>query len=322
MARTRLKESQREARVHIVAVALRNLQQGNSLSTAEIQMPKGEKLRASMGRELSDTSWQRKLIERLVNRDLAVITDDYKGAPQLVANNVSLLTKVLDDYDNADGLFLASLLFPGEVTVEWPTTGQQLEDAQGQLNANIDSSFSEEAEKHEGATEGLLAFVRNEMSAVAKVTNGNITTVTKLIDRVAELSRSYGDAVENIRTDGSKLTELIRTGYSHLEQKLGSNNRRISDLEKRQEELIKNVQAALNRKEGLPPEVVSVLEGVRSTNKGLTNSLEVLLQFMTKQRKERLEEIASRLKQSQADYNTLESLILEVADDKKDGPTT
>jgi predicted nucleic-acid-binding protein len=313
----KLKESQKAARLELAQNTLGILLRGVALPKhTPTTTPVGSMSKA-MEKEWEDLTWQRRFMARLLEHGLAEMCEfDDKEGMGFRARDFYVLKAIHDEHEEGDGLFLASLLFPDE------TGGVQLPERKDAIDHTLKAADKKLDELYDantpdspgdgGVVDKFIHFVGDELKALAKTVSSSVKALNHISDTNIDLKKTILELLEAFRDKQAEFAEFT----AHIEQKIGGNNRRIDELDKRQAELTKQVQAALAQvgKGEVPEEVVQVIDKNAISMKAFAAGVNNLAGLINRERRDRLVELAERLKQNTEDAAMLHTRILEVTD--------
>jgi len=285
------------------------------------------KLTAALEKELNSKHWQREVLDRLIEHAVLQQTGSRSNVTYAVVNRSKLLELLRDHAEG--GLRLSWFLFPGEVPEAAPEA-PDLEDVLAEPDEpkpTIAMVVRAAQAENQGAVTDGEALIRlvDFMSALDEANSIAIRylqaygkNLLELKDEVAEIKGQGEKAIKEAAT-AARADAIIN--HNHL-------GGRIKALEKTQTELCQMVyaqQAVLKRAAGamektaaiapLVEEFKRVAEESESRTKALQQAVEVLVEELRKERKDKLTGIAARLNAHVAEADSLKEMILEAITD-------
>lgn len=312
----RLSDKHMRARLHVVAAALEYMSGTKALiSRREFFAPPEKGATADVIHVCRSKSWQQPLLDRMVKADL-LATHVKNGQMHYRISDDALVRVILDDHRN-QGLQLTALLFPSEVSYTQPskTTTES-------ANAHAVQSLSTASEP-EDAVERLAGLMMRLIEVVnANSANSQVaaTDIIKRIDLIGEMAVKITAA-----------TDANPARLGTIEKKLGGNNKRLEELDRRvaeqcgkldkqlagpgQDALLAKITEAVERAVHLHMGDIGghVAEIARDT-KGvpkLQATTDVITAHLKAARRDRLAATLERLDANQAEAAALRDMLVE-----------
>jgi len=341
-----LKEANKEARLEIVEAALIRMRDNRGVvqTRKEIFSPTTSSSIAQI-QESKSSKWQQKVLDRMVKRGLlAPIT----GAGQLryTVSNYDILSHVLDDWENGSATELPSYVSPrdvGKTEADFKPPGSKEDDEDddeeekpvlgdslpGLVEALGDAATLSEEEFRKSVFKGLDVVFRGHNSVIKRVDEYQKTS-WEGISRLLQVLKDTLEAAEGTRKQ-----------QSHIEQRVGSYNKKLEALERRLVTIEGGIANLPNRlsngnrtvKAVYEPEAVKRLDeissdlgGHRTTIATLSAQTVALRQSINKlvensDQRVKLAGLVAKLKQQASDSESLQEMLLELMEDKREPKT-